>query len=60
MADPIWWIQDGGYFNVKDVIVTSSMLLMTTTNLLSGKINLLNMLLLRVCGYQSNRYKNID
>ena len=45
--------------NIKDVVVTSSMLLMTT-NLLSGTINLSNMLLLTVCGYKSSRYENID
>ena len=34
MADPIWWIQDDSFFDVKDVIVTSLLLLMTA-NLLS-------------------------
>ena len=53
MADPRWRIQDGGFFNVKDVIVTSLLLLMTT-NLLSGTRILSDMLLLRLCGYTSN------
>ena len=41
MADLRWRIQDGIYFNIKDVTVTSSMLLITT-NLFPGTINLLN------------------
>ena len=53
MADPRWRIQDGGYFNVKNVIVTSLLLLMAT-NLLSGTRILSDMLLLRLCGYTSN------
>ena len=53
MADPRWWIQDGGYFNVKNVIVTSLLLLMVT-NLSSDTRILSDMLLLRLCGYTSN------
>ena len=46
-------VQDGGYFTVKNVIVTSLLLLMATT-LLSGTGILSDMLLLRLCGYTSN------
>ena len=53
MANPRWRIQDGGYFNVKDVIVTSLLLLMTA-NLLLGTRKLSDMLLLRLCGFSSN------
>ena len=52
MADPRWRIQDGGYFNVKNVIVTSLLLLMAT-NLLSDTRILSDMLLLRLCGCTS-------
>ena len=54
MADPRLRIQDGGYFDVKDVILTSLLLVMTT-NLLSCTIILSDMLLLRLCGYTSSR-----
>ena len=54
MAVLRWRIQDGAYFNIKDVIVTSLLLLMTN-NLLLGKPILSDMLLLRLCGYTSNR-----
>ena len=37
-----------------------SLMLLMTTYLLSGTINLSNMLLLRVRGYKSNHYENID
>ena len=53
MADPRWRIQDGDYFNVKNVVVTS-LLLLIETNLLSGTGILSDMLLLRLCGYTSN------
>ena len=46
-------LQDGGYFNVKDVIVTSLSLLMTSY-LLSGITILSDMLLVRLCGNTSN------
>ena len=58
MAYTRWCIKDGGYCNIKDVTVTSLLFLMIT-NLLSNTIILSNMLLLRVCGYKSNRYENI-
>ena len=53
MADPRWGIQDGGYFNVKNVTVTSLLLLMTA-NLLSGTRIPSDMFLLSLCGYTSN------
>ena len=52
MADPRWRIQDGSYFNVKNVIVTSLLLLMAT-NLFSGPRMLSDMFLLKPCGYTS-------
>ena len=52
--DSKWRFQDGGYFAVKNVIVTSLLLLMTN-NLLSCTRILSDMLLLRLCGYTSNR-----
>ena len=54
MVDPIWRIQDGGHFYVKNVTVTSLLMLMTTY-LLSCTSILSDMLLLRLCGYTPNR-----
>ena len=54
MADPTWRIGDGGYFDVKNVILTSLLLLMTT-NLLSGTKIPSDMLLLSLYGYTLNR-----
>ena len=51
--DPRWRIQDGGYFNAKNVMVTS-LLLPIATNLLSDTRILSDILLLRLCGYTSN------
>ena len=56
MADPRWRIQDGGYFYVKYVIVTSLLLLMLTYPL-SGTRILSDSLLLRLCGYTSSSKK---
>ena len=55
-----WRIQDGGYFNIKDILIVTSSMLLMTTKLLLGTTNLSNMLLLRSCGYKSNLYENID
>ena len=46
-------VQDGGYFNFKNVIVTSLLLLMATKLLLGTRI-LSDMLMLRPYGYTSN------
>ena len=54
MADPRWQ-----HFNIKDVIVTSSILLMATKLLPDSRV-LSDMLLLTVSGYTSNRDENID
>ena len=48
-----WRIQDGGYFPVKNVIVTSLFLLMAT-NLLSGTKILSDMSLPKLCGCKSD------
>ena len=53
MADSRWRIQDSCNYDVKDVIVTS-LLLLITTNLLSCTRILSDMLLLRLRGYTSN------
>ena len=45
-------VQNGGNFNVKNVIMTSLLLLMAP-NLLSDTIILSDMLLLRLCGFTS-------
>ena len=59
MADTRWRIQNGGYFNVENVILTSLLLLMTT-NLLPDTIISLDMLLLRLCGYPAKGKRKID
>ena len=59
MSDPNWRIQDGGYFNTKDVIVTYLLLLMAINQLKGSRI-LSDMLRLRFYSYTSNRDENID
>ena len=59
IAHSRWRIQDCGYFDVKDVIVASLSLLMTT-NLSPFTRILLDMLLqLRLCGYTSHREEKL-
>ena len=49
-----WRIQDGGYFNVKDVIGTPLLLQMTTYLLFGTRILSYMLLITLVCGYTSN------